>query len=325
MRTTFRTLWTLATVATVVCLAHGASALETACSDGADDDVDGATDCADADCGTVAPCFESVAVDWVDASGVGSWYSVSWPEKPHWPDAAVTRPGAQCVGEPGGPIVGDGLFHADDILCAYFSAGARAARAGQMEIQTYDHEVVRGYLIRQASWSSFTSRIALSGNNFLLDPSKSYRIWVRGPAGASGTLEGACDPTWAGDPLVDLSPTLGLRHARMPFRTEHDTADEVLCGTEGVDWRDDDADGRPDTCPGGIFDGATTIGVGKVVEGTSMASRQHVRRTVVLVPGLGLDFLGDDFAIAPGQGIVIQVSSGHETTTWFPERSEVCP
>ncbi|MEM7245047.1 MAG: hypothetical protein AAF533_06865 [Acidobacteriota bacterium] len=41
----------------------------------------------------------------------------------------------------------------------------------------------------------------------------------------------------------------------LPYNTRWTTSWEVFCGEEGVDWLDEDGDGRPDTCTGGLYPG----------------------------------------------------------------------
>ena len=90
---------------------------------------------------------------------------------------------------------------------------------------------------------------------------------------------------------------------------------EILCGLEGVDWVDANADGRPDTCTRGIFDGTRAMTVSRF-DNTELIGAA-VSHTVTLVPVVGLRFTGTPYDLVPGDAYTAQLTSGHVPTTWL--------
>jgi len=74
--------------------------------------------------------------------------------------------------------------------------------------------------------------------------------------GASGSNDAGSRVDLAGAPCPNVP---NIEHVSSPFGSDWETADDLLCGLEGRDWFDDDDNGRPDTCPGGVFDGVGNI------------------------------------------------------------------
>ena len=123
----------------------------------------------------------------------------------------------------------------------------------------------------------------LSGINFAIGPRQGVRI----RAGMSGSivLVGAASST--NDPLIlhavssrACAPCFG--DLAFPWGTGLSGSDEVLCGREGIDWRDSDGDGFPDRCPAGLhggYDGTVAVLSAGVVP-QPHASRSAYRREV---------------------------------------------
>jgi len=72
--------------------------------------------------------------------------------------------------------------------------------------------------------------------------------------GASGSRHDGTRIDLRGDCRNDVQ---ALEHVSSPFGVSWSSADDLLCGLEGIDWVDADLDGSPDACLQGIFDGAS--------------------------------------------------------------------
>lgn len=115
-------------------------------------------------------------------------------------------------------------------------------------------------------------------------------------------LVGSHDPSYAGYEFAD--PATCPRTILSPhYHSLYQSSTEIFCGLEGVDWLDRDADGNPDTCDGGIWDGSTLF------------SLQHYRNepgdigfraTVINAFGPSV-FVVNPIALRPGHGYLLQV------------------
>jgi hypothetical protein len=315
-------------------LAGSAAALEASCTDGVDDDADALTDCADPDCGADALCRLTVVRDLslLREPGTGrpylNLYLLSWPDVPNWRDAADTRwPGGdKCVGAIGGPSVPDGVLNFDDLICMLWGDGDLSAREGTFRIQTFDG---CQYHDRTATRGGIIG-VQFTGTVMPLDPRDGYEVLISSSSPtvtptSTVLLSGTCDPAWPPYPIVYTGrcgcPFIEMQLLQFPWDLPQATADEILCGIENVDWDDLDGDGDPDTCPAGVFDGATPITLSTY---DNLITHGYVRRTV-MATDLGLAFLGADFAIANGESYLIGVRPGHQPTVFDTHAATRCP
>ena len=150
------------------------------------------------------------------------------------------------------------------------------------------------------------------------------------------------DDTWSGLPILytptcpagapnccgPLSPRREL--ISLPYHVTYTTSYEILCGLEGVDWVDDDADGRPDTCwddrnangrrdPGegltGVFDGSAAI----TVYYPDMFPELNGITSHTAAWTLGrLRFTGTPFSLLAGEAYMLMLSPAHTPSLWYP-------
>lgn len=328
--------WALA-LAFVLMVATWARALETNCFDGFDNDGDSLTDCADPDCERDRACDVGVTrnIDVVrdDPSiPATSWqniYLLSWPEIPDIGDIGdSTASGNRCVGDPGSTATPDGIVNSTDAICHIWRGGI-AAWGDSLAFQRPDSDACT---FQVEVMSLGLLGVAFSGAAFPLAPGAAYWVTVNGTRVAPPTravvLRGWNDSTWAGDiiqpPVSRCRPSVKLLH--LPFDMLYRTADEILCGLEGIDWQDGDLDGDPDTCPNGIFDGSTPISVETFDNDPSAAPTGDPRSDdsgvprSVLMTNLGLQFLGPPFAVGPGDAVLVQIRDEHATSLLVPPR-----
>lgn len=160
-------------------------------------------------------------------------------------------------------------------------------------------------------------------------------VWLAFSETTTVTLVGSHDDAYAGPGIADLLPVANpLRWAAVPvpYHADLATAFEVLCGREGVDWVDSDADGRPDECgTDGDADGAPDTGLwhglrmcrGCEQQLTIQAWRgpfDHPTATVVVDDIFGESVAGSPFVLAPGEGVVAYPLGGPTpvANTWRP-------
>lgn len=94
----------------------------------------------------------------------------------------------------------------------------------------------------------------LDGPNFLLPRGAGVDVsW--GSASSSVVIGAAEGDVRLEVPLASSAGCVPLFRAlvSLPVIPVMEQSNEPLCGREGVDWRDDDGNGSPDTCPNGIF------------------------------------------------------------------------
>lgn len=321
-----RAAWLAAAMGLV---ALGVRAQESDCTNGADDDADLAIDCADRDCDLDAAC-QLRATRNLGAFGPPTWprtflgqYYVSFPEFPAFRDIANSNTATvlnPCDLTGRGP---DGIVNADDVLCFIMSDLAALPAAFQVSITTSPPDgcrftarsLVKDVLFGPSSAGAFVEAIDGHGAFAVNTP------FAREGRDLLVTFGGQCDASWPGQ-VIELNPACPCLPSFLhyPYGSLYRSADEILCGLEGLDWNDGDLDGDPDSCPNGIFDGTHRISVQTYDNDpyTQPETDDLVLARTVLVTDLGLVFLGRDFPTAAGEAYVVDVSEGHVPTLFRP-------
>jgi hypothetical protein len=125
------------------------------------------------------------------------------------------------------------------------------------------------------------------------------------------TLVGSHDDTWTGITSTDLGDgsRTGFGVLAVPYHVRWSTDLELLCGTQGVDWLDVDADGLPDECGRDLDgDGRPDTGLWRGADGITITrydvAAGYCRGAVrgVWLDFIGLSFSGEGFALVPGHG-----------------------
>jgi hypothetical protein len=220
----------------------------------------------------------------------------------------------------------DGLINANDALCDFTTDRDTQTSGGLMTIQ-HLNEMTCSYegrsIIKTPTGlqfiGAFQSELTTPenrevgyyinvGKNVPTDPDPENR----------SVIVGSHDPSWAGKMIQRRCPLTVLN---LPYHTMYRTANEILCGLEGVDWVDADSDGNPDTCgdagsPGGLYD---------PVSGLSVTTQ-----TIVPGPGGGFQgrsafkagsvvrFIGTNFDLTPGDAYLFNMPTGYNDRLWGP-------
>jgi hypothetical protein len=279
-------------------------------------------------------------------------YWISLPLQPDLPDDCnfgATSLASRCVGDPGGPVSGDGVIDSCDLLCAWWTARSNHATAGVMVVSRWQPETCEWQHV-SGSWG-FRDRMSVAGERFPVDPTVGYQAVVAVPVGARYdpinpiVLSGDPDPSWTGTRIFS-STTCGPMGRRghlvvFPFDALYARAQEILCGLEGVDWVDErdvsgnpGPDGNPDTCWDdrdgdlrydagepltGVHDGMRGIGVSYWDNTTNMNG--PVTRTVAPgFPAGRLSWNGPNLALVPGEAYYVSCSPGQSSLYRPPTR-----
>lgn len=229
---------------------------------------------------------------------------------------------ACCVGVGACPATGDGRIESVDAVCEYWTAKSDISNAGVFQWSFYDRETC---LKR-----SFTGVIALGGIRFTgvsvaLDREIGYEIVVGTSRAGTATpvndavIVGAHDPSFAGRTIRPgtrcAASALHQDMLNLPYHSVYRTSDEILCGLEGTAWLDADVNGNPDTCPGGLFDGAHAIQVEWFRNGLT-TSQAHGRTAFLLLGHLG--FTGMEFDLVPGEAYRLTMLPTQTPRVWLP-------
>lgn len=287
-----------------------------------------------------------------DGRPVQGTYWVSVPFLPDIPDVANTAAPEvnKCVGDRSGPASPDGIINVDDLICHWWTD--RLATTSSSNSSTFSVHVAvpeECYFVFRAAYI-FLGTPRFSGSIISLDPTTGLQVLVTVGVGINSLARnearvvGDNDDAWAGQVLAYAPTCVGDQRVdccsstarRLDFiALPHDalvtTADEILCGLEGVDWSDMNGDGRPDTCwedsdgdrawdpgeaPTGIFDGRTTISVYDLHQVPGQYAQQVGRH---VMHRLGrLFFLGVNFPVEPGDAYLVELQRGHQPTLWRP-------
>lgn len=258
-------------------------------------------------------------------------------------DAAWTGTN-KCVGDATGPTAGDGRIDSDDFICDFWTARSNPATAGTFTFSYINRETCTP-VARIATVQ--LGAIRFTGTTFPAVADIGYQVLVTVPSAATfspvnnAVIVGSHDPSFAGRQIV-ASPDCptgapnccGASATRtdlinLPYHTMFQTSDEILCGLEGVDWTDGNADGRPDTCwndantngrwdtgelTTGVFDGRVAMTV-SYFDNTE-AVNAPVSRTATIQLG-SLRFTGTKYNLVPGDAYLLTLSKTHSPTTWL--------
>lgn len=237
-------------------------------------------------------------------------------------DVAGTQGGAdRCANVP------DGVIDTSDALCTLYSN------------RLVNTAMYLSYLDTQACQFRTVSvtNTPMLGIHFQgladpIDPSRGYIVNLMGKRGMGpyeqgGTLSGPCQPRMAPRTIEASTCTRDL--IPNPPDSRLRSADEILCGERNVDWRDDNADGKPDTCPNGLFDGRNRIQVAAFdndPDSRPESDNMFVVRQVERHPVLGLLFLGTDFPVPPGEAAMLTMRPQQAPRIWDPPLDPLaCP
>jgi hypothetical protein len=279
----------------------------------------------------------------------GTIHWVSLPLVPSIPDAANSNAlnANKCVGDANGPLAGDGLLNADDLICLWWTARANPATGGTFTLSRIKSDECTP-IGRTGAIS--LGAVRFGGHVFPIVPGEAYQVLVTTPPASTArprshaVIDGSGNAAWSGM-VVSYAPTCSsgqttsccgasaprLHLLNLPYESVYVHSDEILCGLEGVDWSDADGDGKPDTCwddadldrrwdPGeattGIFDGRTLVSVATMpaTAPPQVPTWRHVSFT------LGrLRFNGTRFPLVQGEAYVALLNPGHSPTLWRPE------
>ena len=116
-------------------------------------------------------------------------------------------------------------------------------------------------------------------------------------------------PVYAGAPLGPANGLLNVFYHSMAR-----SADDLLCGLQGLDWVDADADGAPDTCNVALFDSGAG-GSALVADFTSSTVTLRSVRADASAPH-GLRFEGTNFPLTVTRGQAVVLSPEQTPRTW---------
>lgn len=256
-----------------------------------------------------------------------NFFLVSFPLFNGLGDVAHTA-NLECVGAGG---TGDGIINADDFLCDVWD------RTPGSEI------TLSRYNIDTCSLESRTINEGFGGvpqfGGLWMDPlprDEGFQVEALFATDAShpAVIVGSHDPSYTGRTLAGNAACLPFRQFAMihlPYHTMYQTATEILCGLEGVDWQRDPTTGDPtfpfdvdgdgdvdadDACAGGMWDQATTTTItwfDNVADGTGPAGddtdNSRIPRTVSAGFGGVPDFAGPDYDLIPGEAYIAELTS----------------
>jgi len=265
----------------------------------------------------------------------GNTYIVAFPKFNGLGDVAnssPTSPANKCVGDTGGPAAGDGIIELTDAVCDLWTS--RNIR-GSFAIYQFQRDTCI-FKARTAAFDPFAgvtfggdSDVTMTGPN---ERDTSYQVTVASNVTAPplpqnrAVIVGSHDPSFTGrqirQPVPDCNPRVDF--IAPDYHTMYTKAAEILCGLEGIDWVDTTpADGFPDTCTEGIFDGTRAIQVLTFdnVNDDSLLTLDNswtfMSAVFVSFPPPGrITFGGSNFDLVPGDGYKVGISPNHVTTTF---------
>jgi hypothetical protein len=216
----------------------------------------------------------------------------------------------------------DGIVDSVDAICDLFTD--RSTQGNSFGFLRFNRDTCL-FEGQTASFSPLFG-LRLSGTAFVLERDAGFWITVGAtdinPPANRAVVVGSHDPSYTGRqirvPASACVPKIDL--INLPYHSMYQKANEVLCGLEGVDWVDvAPADGKPDTCPRGIFDGNALIQVLTFdnVNDDTPSDNGFAARQVVLSPLFGLQFQGPNFDLIPGDAYEVAMVPTHVTTTFI--------
>lgn len=234
-------------------------------------------------------------------------------------------PGAtsKCVGDTLGPLAGDGVINSTDAICdLYTDRGVRSS----FNFARFNRDTC---LFEVNGAANGFSGLTFGGSIFPLERDAGFWITVASqvvPAPQNrAVIVGSHDPSYTGRqirvPASNCVPRQDL--AQLVYHSMYTHANEILCGLEGMDWFDVNADGNPDTCTAGIFDGQAGHLIAVLTfdnindSSTETIDNQFTPRTVTRSGLTGqLQFAGSNFSLTPGDAYLIGIPPTHVTTTY---------
>lgn len=228
---------------------------------------------------------------------------------------------------------GDGVISVQDALCDLATSRENSVGvfAPLMTIQKYDETSCRfvgATILREGPGDyRFIGDFRDEDLTSAVNREIGYYVSV---AKATGDLDedivnravivGSHDPSWAGKMISRACPQTVLN---LPYHTMYRTANEVLCGLEGVDWVDEvnnlsgaaTPDGKPDSCPAGLFDPTSGVAVTtQTFDNATGFSGLSVFDTGGMYPS----FVGTNFDLTPGDGYLFNMNTGYNDRLWLP-------
>lgn len=246
--------------------------------------------------------------------------------------------GNKCVGDVGGPTVGDGFIDSNDAICDHW-----VSRTGSFVFQKFNRDTC-AFQARTATLGGFGIQFtgtfsylpSADTNNLIANATGreiGYEVLVSSSSATvsptnRAVVVGSHDPSFTGRAIISASGcarnAAHLDIQNLPYHTMYQRANEILCGLEGVDWVDvANPIGDPDTCPNGTvaanagipFDGVHTLAVQTY---DNEVAHGYVPRTVTINPITRLvSFTGNNFALRPGDAYLLVINPDHVPTTFL--------
>lgn len=220
------------------------------------------------------------------------------------------------VSDGAGCSAGDGLIDANDALCDLATDRDSSAGGALMTIQRLNEAtcLFEGRTLLKVGpgftfIGAFTEELTTATNREV-----GYFVNVNKNA-ADPDLEnravivGSHDPSWAGKMITNDCPFTVLN---LPYHTMYRTANEILCGLEGVDWVDADMNGNPDSCDNGLYDPVSGVSV------TTQAFDNGFFGRSAFNGGGNVIFIGTNFDLTPGDAYLFNMNSGYLGRMYTP-------
>lgn len=264
-----------------------------------------------------------VEVDYSYRPHAAKLWTLSLPDPLEVPDLASSLGDDPCDLSALPP---DGEVNADDIICRLWGGGDPAARDGLFTLSRIDSKGC-GWLSRTAMRRPGSGRIEFLGTAFAYEPEVGYVVQVGSLPGQPApenrtTLRSRCNLSLPPRVVTNACRTFILAVPYDAVRTEDD---EILCGERGVDWFPD-AEGRPVSCPAGLFDPDGEAWV--AVQRFDSERGAYIERVVVPIPEQDrLVVFGPGFhSVPPGEAVFFhaQRDAFHGGRTWAPATAP-CP
>lgn len=271
---------------------------------------------------------------YVPQPGYRNIYYQSSPLFPGLADTARgTGSGDRCAGPP------DGMLDLNDLICDEFTDRGTCSNCsfGALNLNTTTCQIEPLVATKNVLGLNFQGTSLPGGHQLNEDPQRAlgYQINVTGQAASPpqnhAVIVGSHDPSFAGLPISVA--TCARVIVGIPYHTMYRRACEIGCGLANDPSGFPDADGNtvPDgsasaaVCPDGIFDTVSGKAISIITydnepgnnEGATNTDTQFITWTIQRNI-LGMQFSGLNFALKPGEGYVISLSNGHNTTTLLP-------
>jgi hypothetical protein len=238
-------------------------------------------------------------------------------------DSSFPGPTSKCVGDAGGPVAGDGIVNSTDAICELYTD--RTVRSS-FNFARFNRDTC---LFEVNGAANGFSGLTFGGTIFALERDAGQFITVASPVAPPpqnrAVIVGSHDPSYTGRqirvPASNCIPRIDI--INLVYHSMYKRANEPLCGLEGIDWQDLNADGNPDTCTAGIFDGLAghliALQTFDNIPDSSVETvdNQFTPRTVTRSGLTGqLQFGGSNFALTPGDAYIVAIPPAHVTTTF---------